>query len=125
GTDCRVARVPRGGDLDAFEKRPSRVEESDEAPLDVMARAVAELAAGVEVIAIGLGSPGAIDPETGVLIERTAHLPHWKDFPLRDALSVRVGLPVVVDNDANLAAFAEARRGAARGTRASITVTLG
>jgi glucokinase len=66
-----------------------------------------------------------IDPASGRLIDRTAHLPHWSDFPLRDEVATRTGLAVVVDNDANLAALAEHRLGAARGARVSLTVTLG
>ena len=53
--------------------------------------------------------------------------PHlaWRDEPLRDALVDRIGLPVTVENDANAAAWAEYRYGAARGERVVCCVTLG
>lgn len=125
GTDLKAARVTRDGALSDFHKRPSRTLESAEAPLEVMAAAVAALSGDAKAAAIGLGSPGTIDPRTGVLVGRTAHLPHWQDFAIRDVLAARFGLPVFVDNDANLAALAESRLGAARGASVSVTVTLG
>jgi predicted NBD/HSP70 family sugar kinase len=60
-----------------------------------------------------------------VLIDGTAHLPHWCDEPVRDRLAARFSLPVAVDNDANCAALAEGVLGAARGARVSLTVTVG
>ena len=53
--------------------------------------------------------------------------PHlaWRNEPLRDALSDRIGSPVTVENDANAAAWAEYRFGAARGARIVVCVTLG
>jgi glucokinase len=53
--------------------------------------------------------------------------PHlaWRNEPLRDALADRIGSPVTVENDANAAAWAEYRFGAARGSRVVVCVTLG
>lgn len=125
GTDLKAARITPAGEVAGFRKRPSGVEQSAEAPLAAMGEAVAELADGRELLAVGLGSPGPIDPVSGALVGRTAHLPHWEDFPLGERLRGRLDVPVAVDNDANLAALAEARVGAARGSVVSITVTLG
>jgi glucokinase len=66
-----------------------------------------------------------VDRTRGVLVGRTAHLPHWEDWPIRDAVRTRLGRTIVVDNDANLAALAEHRLGAARGCRSSLTITIG
>lgn len=126
GTDLKSARVYADGRLKEFGKRPSRAAESEEAPLEAMASAVADLTRGrTGCIGVGVGSPGVIDPATGALAGNTPHFPHWGAFPLRDELGKRIGLPLVVGNDANLAAFGEHRCGAARGTRVSITVTIG
>jgi glucokinase len=53
--------------------------------------------------------------------------PHvsWRDEPLQQRLSERLGLPVVVDNDANVTALAELRVGVARGVGDAVCVTLG
>jgi glucokinase len=127
GTDLKAGLVDRAGALTHFNRRPSRTLESEDAPLEVIAEAVEELRArtGSRVGGAGLGSPGVIHPETGALVGRTPHLPHWDSIPLRARLSEWLGLAVSVDNDANCAALAESVLGAARGTRTSITVTLG
>jgi len=127
GTDLKAALVDPAGRVERFLKRPSGVQESPEAPFRAMEECVRDLLAGqtLEVVGVGLGSPGVIRPADGTLVDRTAHLPHWKDLGLRDALAARLGLPVVADNDANAAALAEQRLGAACDCRACFLVTLG
>ncbi|MBO8191421.1 ROK family transcriptional regulator [Streptomyces oryzae] len=69
-----------------------------------------------KVIGIGLGVPGPIDIETGVL-GSTAILPGWVGTNPRDELAARMGVPVYVDNDANLGALGEQVWGAGHGAR--------
>ncbi|MFI8851201.1 ROK family transcriptional regulator [Streptomyces sp. 891-h] len=69
-----------------------------------------------KVIGIGLGVPGPIDMETGVL-GSTAILPGWVGTNPRDELAARMGVPVYVDNDANLGALGEQVWGAGHGAR--------
>lgn len=126
GTDLKAALLEEGGRIVAFTRRPSRVGDGPDAPFDAMVEAFGELGPGPGgVRAVGLGCPGVIDPLTGALVDRTAHLPHWRDEPLRARLVERFGAPAAVDNDANCAALAEHTLGAARGARVSLTVTLG
>jgi glucokinase len=72
---------------------------------------------------VGIGSPGPLDRERGIVIV-TPNL-GWKDFPLRDRVSDAVGLPAVLDNDANCATLGEAWLGAAKGARNVVGFTLG
>ncbi|HNR31874.1 MAG TPA: ROK family protein [Candidatus Hydrogenedentes bacterium] len=58
---------------------------------------------------IGVGSPGPLDPKTGIIID-TPNL-GWKNFPLGDTLSKEFGVPVVVDNDVNVGTYGEWRFG--------------
>jgi len=128
GTALKAAWIARDGSITEFRKRPSNTNDSASAPLDALERAVAELRAAqpdVVPIGAGLGAPGVIDPDTGSQVGRTAHLPHWDSFPLGAEVAKRLGVPVRVDNDANLAALAETRIGAARGARTALMVTLG
>ncbi|UGY94156.1 ROK family transcriptional regulator [Streptomyces gobiensis] len=67
-----------------------------------------------KVIGVGLGVPGPIDVETGVL-GSTAILPGWTGTNPRDELTARLGVPVHVDNDANLGALGELVWGSGRG----------
>lgn len=81
------------------------------------------LAAHPEARAVGLGVPCRIDRARGVAIG-AVNLP-LEDVPIRDRLSERLGLPVVLDNDGNAAALAEQRFGAARGASNVVLLTIG
>ncbi|MEQ8673449.1 MAG: ROK family protein [Aggregatilineales bacterium] len=72
---------------------------------------------------IGISAPGPLNPKTGVVVA-PPNLPGWHDVPLGDILSKEFGVPVYVGNDANVAALAEAVRGAAYGYRHAIYLTV-
>jgi glucokinase len=75
------------------------------------------------VHAVGFGIPCTIDQRRGVAVQ-AVNLP-LAEVPFRDLMAERLGVPVFVDNDANAAALAEHRFGAARGSRHSVTLTIG
>jgi glucokinase len=92
--------------------------------LDIFVEAVDEVrAAAPDVKAIGFGIPALVDWEHGIARWST-HLP-IADVRFLDVMSERLGLPVVVDNDANAALLAEARYGAARECAHAVLVALG
>lgn len=106
----RVHRLWRGGDTQEV--------------LDVLVEAIEEVrAAAPDAAVVGLGIPSLVDADSGRSIS-SVHLPLW-DVPVRDVLTERLGLAVYVDNDANLAALAEQRRGAAQGADHVAMLTLG
>ena len=72
---------------------------------------------------LGMGAPGPVHMATGLIYE--AINLGWKDYPLKDLLEVETGLPVVVDNDANIAAIGEMWKGAGEGAKDIVCVTLG
>jgi glucokinase len=76
-----------------------------------------------DVLAAGLGIPATIDRERGVAIQ-AVNL-DISDVPVRDEMRKRLGLPVYLDNDANVAALAEFLYGAGRGARDMVMLTLG
>ena len=76
-----------------------------------------------DVIAAGLGIPCTIDRERGVAIN-AVNL-DISDVPIRDLLRERTGMDVYVDNDANVAALAEHRFGAAKGATNAVMLTIG
>lgn len=91
---------------------------------DVIVEVVSELAAEYEVAAVGIGAAGWIDANRSTVL--FAPNIAWRDEPLRDYVSRAVGLPVIVENDANVAAWAEFRFGAARDAENSmVLVTIG
>ena len=80
-------------------------------PLEVIERMLAigeELREGRGVRGVGISIGGPLDHQEGVVIN-FPHLPGWRDIPLASIVSERLGLPVRIDNDANLAALAEYR----------------
>jgi glucokinase len=89
----------------------------------VIAEVVQVLAGRHAVSAVGIGAAGwiAIDRATVLFAPHLA----WRNEPLRDALSGRIGWPLIIENDANCAAWAEYRFGAARGRPVVVCVTLG
>ncbi|HEY6779984.1 MAG TPA: ROK family protein [Thermoleophilaceae bacterium] len=98
--------------------------ENRQETLDIFADAVEEVrAAAPDVEAVGFGIPALVEWETGRAVWST-HLP-LEDVPFRDLMSERLGLPVYVDNDSNMALLAEHRHGAARDTRHAALVALG
>jgi glucokinase len=75
------------------------------------------------VEAIGIASPGPLDPHSGV-IHDTPNIPEWKNFPLGPKLSEHFGVPVRLDNDANMAGLAEWQFGAGRGHHDLVYLTI-
>jgi glucokinase len=78
---------------------------------------------GKKVEGIGIGSPGPLDTKKGIVL-LTPNL-GWTNMPLRDRVSEGLDLPAMLDNDANCAIFGEWWRGAARGAKYVIGLTLG
>jgi glucokinase len=76
-----------------------------------------------DVLTAGLGIPATIDHDRGLAIHAVNLT--ITDVPIRDLMQKRIGLPVFVDNDANVAALAEFLFGAARGARNVVMLTIG
>ena len=77
---------------------------------------------GIE--AVGIGVPGFVDVQRGVVHELT-NVPGWKEVPVRNMLTESTGLPCFAENDANAMCFAEFAHGAGKGARNMIAITLG
>ena len=79
-----------------------------------------------DVLGIGISSPGPLNPFSGVIVA-PPNLPGWLNVPLREIIAAEFKLPVYIGNDANVAALAEASKGAAQSCRhvSYITVSTG
>jgi len=75
-------------------------------------------------VGAGIGVPGIIDMETGMM-RKSANLPGWSDYPVRDEIERRLGARVFLDNDAKVAALGEQWLGAGRGAANMAMITLG
>ncbi|GAB3121510.1 ROK family glucokinase [Streptomyces calidiresistens] len=90
---------------------------------DVITELVLDLSDRHDVHAVGIGAAGWVDADRS----RVLFAPHlaWRNEPLREALAARLVVPVLVDNDANAAAWGEWRFGAGRGEDHLVMITLG
>jgi predicted NBD/HSP70 family sugar kinase/biotin operon repressor len=117
----RVAAADLSHAILAEAERPARAEDPAEAGIEAAVGLVADVMAdaGVardEVIGVGMGLPGPIDRRSG-RVGSSSILPGWVGVRAAEELGARLGLPVSVDNDANLGALAELHWGAAAGRR--------
>jgi glucokinase len=76
-----------------------------------------------KVNAIGVASPGPVDPHAGYLLA-TPNIQQWHDFPLTQKLSEHFSVPAFLDNDANLACLAEWKFGAGMGYHDILYLTV-
>lgn len=91
--------------------------------VDAITGIARDLASEHPVAVVGIGVAGLVDRE-GETVRFAAHLPLANE-PLRSEVAKAVGLPVMVDNDANAGGWAEARFGAARGAQHAVFVAVG
>ncbi|GAA1764322.1 MULTISPECIES: ROK family glucokinase [Streptomonospora] len=124
GTKVAAGVVTPGGRILARDRAetPDR-SKSPKVVEDTIVEVVERLRRAYPVRAVGVGAAGFVDEQRATVL----FAPHlsWRDEPLREALRSRIQLPVVVENDANAAAWAEARVGAGREAADTVVVNLG
>jgi glucokinase len=122
GTKVATGVVDQDGRILARARRDTPAHDPEKTE-DVIAECIRELAADHEVEAAGLGAAGFIDAARSTVL--FAPNLAWRNEPLRAAIEQRTGLPVVVENDANAAAWGETRFGAGHGQPFTVTLTVG
>lgn len=122
GTKIAAGAVNESGEILAEAKRETPA--TDVAQIrQAIAECVQELRAGHEVSAVGIAAAAFVDESRSVVV--FAPNLAWRDEPLRDHIEDAVGLPVVVENDANAAAWGEFRFGAGRDVNHMLLLTIG
>jgi glucokinase len=126
GTKVAVGLVDHNGRILAQGRKPMVANGTAEAGLQAVADAIDSLTSSLPggIHSIGICAPGPLDPKSGVVLN-PPNLPCWRNFPLAEKVRSRYHVPVRVDNDANAAALAETRWGAARGFRYVFYATIG
>lgn len=122
GTKIAAGVVDENGEVLTSMKRTSPAAERSEI-IRVIGEMVNELAAQHEVVSVGIGAAGFINANRNTITYGTNL--DWTGEDLGDRIHELCGLPVVVENDANAAGWAEARFGAAKGKDNALVVTLG
>ena len=113
GTWCAHTRVYSPPGADAIYDRATMLRMAH----GLLARTPGRLAA------VGVSFGGPVDAARG-LVRLSHHVPGWEETPLRDLLQAELGVPVAVDNDANVAALGEWRFGAGQGCASLLYVTV-
>jgi len=128
GTNLRIAAVDDTGCLLQSLSTATEVALGRDFVIDAMADAIRNLArqfASTHKLAgIGVGIPGIIDLASGTL-HSAANLPGWDNYPVRADLESRLGVPVLLENDANCAALGEKWVGAGSDVHDLCMITLG
>jgi glucokinase len=130
GTKIEAVVVGRGSKVLGAARRPTPVEGGPEDVAAQMIGAVNEAAgqAGLEpagLQGVGIGSPGSVDPKTGV-VSSARNLPGWEgSFPLAEVMSAKLGTPVHVGNDVQVATDGEFALGAGKPYRSLLGVFWG
>ncbi len=125
GTKIAAALVAPDGSILAEDRRPTEADRGVEAVLDNLVAAARQVAGRdqARVSTIGLGAPGPLNCREG-LIYKAPNFLGWDDVPIVRLLEQRLGIPVVLENDANAAGYGEWALGAGRGTRDMIYLTI-
>src|SRR5712692_2522144 len=128
GTNLRIAAVDDGGCLLEKITLGTKVALGKDQVINDMCSAIQQLSdkyrSGAALQGIGIGVPGIIDMKTGMLRE-SPNLPGWADSAVRAQIEQRLGTRVILENDANAAAFGEKWLGAARDQENMAILTLG
>jgi glucokinase len=128
GTNMQVGVVDAQHKVIGRSKKKTRAAEGADKVLARMYEAINEacVEAGCHVkdcAGLGIGAPGAINPHNGVVV--AAPNLRWFDYPLAETLKKKLKIPVIVDNDVNVAVYGEHKLGAGRGCTDFIGIWLG
>ncbi len=126
GTRMRAAVLDADCQIIKRVEEPTRAHEGPDVVIPRLLDLIASVMPGeseVPVQAIGVSAPGPVEPQTGAIVA-PPNLPGWVDVPLGRIIQERFHLPTWLGNDANVAALAEVYRGAARGHKDAIYITI-
>ncbi len=130
GTNVKLGLVDQNGQIFARSSFPSKAYYTNKKDLIAQIdKACQHLVEGHgisihQLKGVGIGLPGLINAKTGVVYSLT-NIPGWKNVALKKILQQRLGVPVFIDNDANVIALGEWKWGGGLGKRNMICLTLG
>lgn len=128
GTNLRIAAVDDTGRILDCVDTLTQVSQGRQAAVARLTDAVQfishKFSSSHKLLGVGVGLPGIIDLEAGTL-HAAANLPGWNDYPAREDLEAKLGVTVILENDANCAALGEKWLGAGRDVNDLCMITLG
>jgi len=129
GTKIHTVVATPDGEVLGEDRRPTLASEGPDAVLGRLIASIRRSLASAgppsgEIAGVGISSPGPCDPRRGV-VTNAPNLPGWHEIPIVRIVSEQLGVPALLENDANAACYGEFRFGAGRGHQHIIYVTLG
>ena len=129
GTNIKLGLVDDAGQIVAQTKFPTQPDRSPDGAVEEAHRELSDLLAGAgagwdDVAAAGVGTPGPLDIEAGLILTPT-NLPGWHQYPIRKRVQDALGKPVAFANDAGAAAFGEYWVGGGQDVQSMVLLTLG
>jgi glucokinase len=128
GTNLRVSLAREDGEIVDRRHRDTDPEGPAAAGIEALSQMVTELATAnglrmSDIESCAVGVPGPTDPDKGILYD-PPHLPGWHNVEVARLLKEATGIPTHLENDAQLAAYGEFHRGAGRGSKHVVFVTI-
>lgn len=128
GTNLRIAAVDESGNMLEKVTLAAEVSKGREVVVRELVRGIRQVretcAGRGELKGIGAGVPGLIDAETERVV-KSPNLPGWEEFDVKGDIERQLDAPVILENDANVAALGEQWLGAGRGVESQCMYTLG
>lgn len=123
GTHIRIARYGEEGTT-PFSQVRVRTQKEGQSVVDRLVEQIREnIPAGEKIAAVGIAVPGPVDQRAGI-VYAAPNIPGWVDLPLEHILEDQLGVPIVLGNDANLAAYGEWKLGAGQGHQNLLYLTV-
>lgn len=123
GTNVRVALVREDGHIIQVVKEATEVTFGVEHVIAKIIRMIESIENYQEVSGIGMGVPGPVDTENGIMMLAT-NLPGFQGYPMAETIRKHFNIPVFADNDVNVACLAESYHGAGKGKPICYYVTI-
>lgn len=127
GTNLRVAAIDERGVVLDRVSEPAVFDAGPERVVNDIVKVIHQVRSRLSsdgLLGVGIGVPGFIDMEAGVVIG-SANLPGFQGFPVRDQIQSHLGTPIILENDANAAALGEHWMGAGKDVKYLALLTLG
>lgn len=130
GTKVSAAVVREDGEIISKVTRPTEAQKGGDWVLNRIKEASLEaLEIGKiplsQLIGVGMGTPGVVDVQKGIMLSEAVNIPEWKGRNLKAELERVLNIPALIENDANAAGLGEFVFGAGRGSKSLIFVAVG
>lgn len=130
GTSVKFALIDGEGKFLYSDKLPSRAEESADAVIEQLLKAVELVKTytdkhNLPVRGVGIGTPGIIDTTNRIVLGGADNIKGWENLPLADIMEKQTEFPVFLNNDANLMGLGETHYGAGKGCTHVVFLTVG